>query len=265
MKIFKNVCFVFLAFVFFIGCRKKDEPDIWKIVICNGYFEDYKSAGFTSANISKFAVVFYGGGAESSFISDITVKGPSGFYFKINAHNKYERKNPNGYISRETGQGVWYHALRQGVLEDEGIYTIRVRYKSGKVTAKSRMLKKNDELLKSYMKIKKRFSPSGDLQPGSSLSNIKLTWNILPETDAYYAVRAALDKSGHTFAGDAIFIDDPFFRPESSAHKNKSSSVINFELMRNTKYKWFCEILDADEIDKVNFVIFQKIIKFKTP
>jgi len=236
------------------------KPDIKDIVVCNVYWEDYKIMDLSSPRVSKFVVTF-GSRANPKLMKSIKVSGPDGYTFDISL-KPYTNKTLNGYL--ETKNIIWFMGYdRNGFLKD-GRYDITLTYKSEHVTSKGRILKYSDEILDAYLKIKPEFSPTGKLPEGTDLSNITLKWTIIPGVNAHYMTRIGTNLgSQNNWIEDFgwIFEDTILGYGTGNPYNtgiNKSEVKVNTTLNPGQWYLWFTEILDSNDLNKINIAIFSK-------
>ncbi|MBW2322136.1 MAG: hypothetical protein JRF41_01210, partial [Deltaproteobacteria bacterium] len=253
------VSFVLLSSVLLVQAAS-GEPEIKDIVVCNVYWEDFKAMNLPYPRVSKFVVTF-GSAVSPDLMESISVKGPDGYTYDINLE-RYTTKNLNGYVG--TGNGIWFMGYdRRGFLKD-GRYDITLKYKSGRITRKGRVMKYSSEILDAYLKIKPEFSPTGHLPAGADLSGITLKWTVAPGIKAHYMTRIGTNRgSGNNWTKNFgwIFQDTIFGYGTGNPYNrgiNKGELKVDKTLKPGQWYLWFTEILDSDDFNKINIAIFCK-------
>jgi len=236
------------------------EPDIKDIVVCNVFWEDFKLMGLSTPRVSKFVVTF-ASSADPKKMDSIGVTGPENYTFNINL-NRYTNHNLNGYLGSK--HRIWFMGFNRGGFLKDGRYTISLKYKSGDISRKSRVLKYSSEILDAYLKIKPQFSPTGFLAAGADLNDIILKWTVVPGIKAHYMTRIGANRgSSNNWTGDFgwIYQDTIFGYGTGNPNNrgiNKGKLHVGASLKPGKRYLWFTEILDSDDFNQINIAIFQR-------
>ena len=225
----------------------------------------------------KFDVKFFGlvGEKNTNAISKIIVDGPKGYEFQFK-NQPYSNKNGNGFIvDNYNRQMVYYRAFdRNGFLED-GEYNITVEYWNGESRAKSRVLKTNNNLLKSYIKVKSNIIFSAEEKPklmGDPRIYVNVNWNTLKqlgEIDSYYAPYVSKGRTDFIDLHDLTHFDNIFLTSIliPSYGLNTNSTLINTRwrpLEPDSNYSWLTEICDSNSYTNINMTVHPPIQYFKT-
>jgi hypothetical protein len=236
------------------------KPDIKDIVVCNVYWEDFRTMNLPSPRVSKFVVTF-GSAADPNLMESIRVNGPYGYTYDISLE-PYTTKNLNGYLGK-LGR-IWFMGYeRRGFLRD-GRYDITLTYKSGRITSKGRVLKYSSEILDAYLKIRPEFSPTGRLHADTDLSDITLRWTVVPGVKAHYMTRIGTNlgsRNNWTRDFGWIFQDTIFGYGTGNPYNrgiNKGELKVKTALKPGRWYLWFTELLDSNDFNKINIAIFCK-------
>lgn len=259
------ICLILAAFAAYAAkdeatghTRKLATPDIKDVIVCNVYWEEFKKVKLSSPRTSKFVVTFVSP-VEVDALESVTVSGPNGYTFDFELQPHCEA-NLNGYL--EAGGHVWFLGFeRSGFLED-GSYTFTVRFRNGHVARKVRSLDYSSEILDAYLRAKPEFSPSGQVESGTDLSNVVLKWTVLPDVDAYYLTRIGIDdgRNDNTLTGvNWVYADTILGFGTGNLFNtglNKDQLPIDATLRPAQEYVWFTEILDANDFQKMNLAIF---------
>ena len=258
------ICLVF--FLAHPAVADWEEPDIKDIVVCNVYWEDYRAVNLPNPLVSKFVVTF-DSAADPGLIESITIKGPSGYTYDMNIA-PYNHRTLNGYIG--SGRSIWFMGFdRNGFLKN-GRYDITLKYKSGRVSQKGRVLDYSDDLLNAYLKIKPEFSPTGNLSDDANLRNITLKWTVVPGIEANYMTRIGTNRNDQKYWGKIfgwVFQDSIFGYGTGNPNNtglNKSELKVGTRLRPGKWYLWFTEILDSNDFNQINIAIFLKYQYFVT-
>ena len=226
---------------------------------------------------AKFDVKFFGlvGEKNTNAISKITVEGPKEYEFQFK-NQPYSDKNRNGYIvDNYNRQMVYYRAVDRNGFLDEGEYKITVDYWNGESRSLSRILKTNNTLLKSYLKVKNNITFSSEEKPklqGDPRIYVNIKWTTLKKlggVDAYYVPYISKGRTDFIDFHDLTHFDNIFQTSIliPSYGLNKSSTLINTRwrpLQPDSEYSWLAEICDSNSYKNINMTIYQPIQYFKT-
>jgi len=226
---------------------------------------------------AKFDVRFFGlvGEKNTNAISKIILEGPKGYEFQFKSQ-PYSNKNGNGYVVDNYNRDmVYYRAFDRNGFLDDGEYNITVEYWNGESRSKLRVLKTNDNLLKSYLKMKSNIIFSTEEKPkymGDPRIYVNVKWTPLKqlgEIDAYYAPYVSKGRTDFMNLHDLTHFDNIFLTSVliPSYGLNKSSTLVNTRwrpLEPNSEYSWLTEICDSNSYKDINMTIHQPIQHFKT-
>jgi len=203
------------------------------------------------------------------------VEGPKGYEFQFK-NQSYSNENGNGYIVDSYNRDmVYYRAFdRNGFLED-GVYNITVEYWNGESRSRSRVLKTNNNLLKSYIKEKSKIVFSSEQVP-HHMEDPRIYFNVkwttlkqLGEIDAFYAPYVSKGRTNYINLHNLTHLDDIFLTSLliPSYGLNKNSTLINTRwrpLEPDSEYSWVAEICDSNSYKDINMTICQPIQYFRT-
>ncbi len=251
-------------------------PPLDDVVVSQAYFDNYDDNNVPNKQV-KLETRFFGlaGEKNTNAIKKILVEGPGNYEFKFK-NQPFDFENGNGYVVDNYNRGlIRFLAFdRDGFLND-GKYTFTAEYWNGEIRTKSRVLKTNETLLNSYLKVREKIKFSHEIKPspkGDSRIFISTKWTTLNElggVDAYYANHVSEGHANNVnlhdlTSYDAIFTVS-FLLPSSGFNKN--FSLINTPwrpLKPDAEYTWFTEIHDANSFKDLNVSIYQPIQHFKT-
>jgi hypothetical protein len=193
-------------------------------------------------------------------ISTIQVEGPDGFAFAI--ENKRFADTLNGYIVDEREPTLWYQAIRTTPLAT-GHYTLRVTFTNGEQQEYARDFQPNLALLQFYLEHRDdlQFLPSGGTTPASDTNLYWSTLRDLGGPDAYYnawlSTGTAEAIGEDQLRGDNIFLA-AWFDPNAGLNANSSAIGTWLDPVPAGPLTWQVEILDANQLDGVNQIIFPR-------
>lgn len=237
-------------------------PPIWDTVVTDVYWD---WGDRSDQRLGKFVVNFKQ--APDSFchesVASATVRGPGGYRFSFEPHQRLDRHNLNGYVDDHFVHGVWLMAFDPRGFLRRGEYTITVRFTNGVVRQRSNFFDPRRALLRSYLEHRAavQFSPSGGSVP--ALAPTVLRWTTLRElggASAFYSLRVSepLDNfidPHHLRFWDAIFYQSYLF-PEAGQDSG-TMPLPPGTLEPGKDYAWFVELLDSNRLEDLNMAIFQ--------
>jgi hypothetical protein len=193
-------------------------------------------------------------------LAQISVDGPNGFSFAI--ENQPFGDTLNGYILDEREPTLWYQAIRASTLDD-GHYTLRVTFTDGETQTYERDLVSNRGLVQFYLEHADalQFLPSSGT---SSASDTVLHWSTLRDLggpDAYYNAwisSGTADGIGEDdLRGDNIFLS-ALLDPNAGLNADNSAIGTWLDPLPVGPLTWQVEILDSNQLDGVNQIIFPR-------
>lgn len=193
-------------------------------------------------------------------IAAIAVDGPDGFAFAID--NKPFADTLNGYIVDEREPTLWYQAIRTAPLAT-GHYTLRVTFTNGEQQEYARDFAPNPALLQFYLEHQGdlQFLPSGGT---TTASDTTLHWSTLHDLggpDAYYnawlSTGTAEAIGADQLRGDNIFVA-AWLDPNACLNANSSAIGTWLDPVPVGPLTWQVEILDSNQLDGVNQIIFPR-------
>jgi hypothetical protein len=206
---------------------------------------------------SKFEI-FMNRSIDPTQIDSLRVFGPNGFVFDF--INQPFADTGNGYLSNDREPVLWYQALRLGTLEG-GRYVLEVTFKDGAKGVHSRELVSNFAQRDFYLSHKDQmtYRPNDGTSPANGTD---LKWSTLHDLggpDAYYigwissGTAEAID--GNTARGDNIFIA-ALSDPQAGLNIGSSVQGTTADPLPAGPQTWQVEILDSNELDHINMIVF---------
>lgn len=206
---------------------------------------------------SKFEV-FLLPSIHPSEVDGIRVFGPDGFTFDF--MNVPFETTANGYLQNEREPTLWYQALRASTLDD-GRYTARVTFTNGERQEYSRELVSGGTLLDFYLAHRQEmhFQPDGGASPAASTVLTWSTFHDLGGPDAYYnawiSPGTTESVSPDGLRGDNVLISG-FVDPSAGLNVGASEQGTAADPLPLGPVTWQVEILDSNELDGINQIIF---------
>jgi hypothetical protein len=191
-------------------------------------------------------------------VAAIDIEGPDRFSFAL--ENEPFGDALNGYIVDDREPTLWYQAIRTQTLSD-GRYTLRVTFTNGETQTYARDLVSNHALVQFYLDhaAELQFQPSSG---NSSASDTVLQWSTLHDVggpDAYYNAWISTGTSeaigADQLRGDNIFVA-ALLDPNAGLNVNNSALGNWLDPLPVGPLTWQVEILDSNQLDGVNQIIF---------